>query len=182
MTTGYQSTGSTSSPRLCKCYSVCVHLLNTSLSSSCCLYLPICICPSMPLLQGFVLFSAAVNLFANTHNGASVWGQALSFWLLGPLRMLEPETNPILREDPQTITGPFNVSPQIPHLFRMKTKINLMTSIQCGLTVRSFFPSQRVFSLQIAAFLYKGIFNFAAFTRMSYCVLTLLILGKKKLQ
>lgn len=66
--------------RLSKCYSVYV-LLNTSLSSSCRLCLLFCIRLSASLSQGFVLFSAAVNLLANTHSGDFIWGQASSFWL-----------------------------------------------------------------------------------------------------
>ena len=71
--------------------------------------------------------------------------------------MQEPETNPLLWGDPQTEAGSFRTSPQIPRLFRMKTKINLMTSIQCGQTVPFFFPPKELFLLQTPRFLYKDI-------------------------
>lgn len=87
--------------------------------------------------------------------------------------MQEPETNPPLWGDPQTKTGSFRTSPQIPRLFRMKTKINLMTSIQCGQTVPFFFSSQRVvFSLNSRVSIWRY-FNFVASTKMRRCVLTL---------
>lgn len=133
--------------------SVCVCLINTSLclpaavsdrnsrAASCCsfgaVYSSPSICPSRRS-QAFVLFSAAINLLANRQQSHRL---ASGFWLYCLLRMPEPQTNPPLWGDPQTKNGSFCTFPQIPHLFRMKTKINLMTCIQCGQTGLSFFPS-----------------------------------------
>lgn len=71
--------------------------------------------------------------------------------------MQEPESNPSLKGDPQTKTASFCASPQIPHLFKMKTKIKIMTSIQCGETALFFFPHRMLFLLKPSAFLYKGL-------------------------
>lgn len=102
--------------------------------------------------RAFVLFSAAINLLANRQQSHQL---VSGFWLYWLLRMLEPESNPPLWGDPQTKNGSFCRSPQIPHLFRMKTKINLMTCIQCGQTVPSFFLPRGCFFLKLQDFYIK---------------------------
>lgn len=78
--------------------------------------------------------------------------------------MQEPESNPSLKGDPQTKTVSFCASPQIPHLFKMKTKIKIMTSIQCGQTALFFFPLRMLFLLKPSAFLNKGLSVFVVLT------------------
>lgn len=85
-------------------------------------------------------FLAPINLLANRQQSPRL-DAGIRF---RAVRMQEPESNPPLKGDPQTKTAAFCVSPQIPHLFKMKSKINLMTSIQCGQTSLLFFSTQNV--------------------------------------
>lgn len=91
----------------------------------CCVYH--CVCP---VSVGFVLFSTAINLLACRRTDPPVH-KIILLGLCGLLRMQLSETLPLRAANQGLFRPPF-FGPQMPLLFKMKTKIHVIICVQLG--------------------------------------------------